>query len=165
MGGFISGYDFVKARIIGDYIATGAGRASSLVKFFDWVEDVLLHENVCQQNPNVSVNFPENLTENDFTGALLCADGTVIVYEGGGATLQMSQPLSLGSGADYATAAMDAGASPERAVEVAILRDVYSGGDVVTYEIDTHVEDTPTIDKESLKKYTKQQLIDMLTGA
>tara|TARA_R110001592_G_C13193003_1_gene753640 strand:+ start:82709 stop:83266 length:558 start_codon:yes stop_codon:yes gene_type:complete len=161
-GDFIVSYDFVKARIVGDYIVTGAGRASSLVKFFTWVEDTLLHETLQDTHPYASVNFPEDMVENDFIGAILCPDGVVVIHEGGGAKLIKQQPVILGSGDYFATAALDAGATPERAVEIATLRDVFSGGEVVTYQIEETAPIPPLV-KEDLNKLTKKQLIDMLT--
>lgn len=39
-------------------------------------------------------------------------------------------PAAIGSGMDFALAAMDAGASPRRAVEISIRRSPHSGGEV-----------------------------------
>lgn len=43
--------------------------------------------------------------------------------------------LTLGSGAKFATAAMDFGKSAREAVEYAITRDIYSGGEVKEIEL------------------------------
>jgi ATP-dependent protease HslVU (ClpYQ) peptidase subunit len=44
-------------------------------------------------------------------------------------------PASVGSGMDYALAAMDAGASPERAVEIASLRNPETGGKITVLHL------------------------------
>ena len=44
--------------------------------------------------------------------------------------LELSNPDAIGSGAAYAVAAMDMGASAEDAVKAAMKRDIYTGGEV-----------------------------------
>jgi ATP-dependent protease HslVU (ClpYQ) peptidase subunit len=44
--------------------------------------------------------------------------------------LDRSNPDAIGSGAPYALAAMDMGASAEEAVRAAMKRDIYTGGEV-----------------------------------
>lgn len=50
--------------------------------------------------------------------------------------LEPSNPDAIGSGAAYALAAMDMGASAEEAVRAAMKRDIYTGGKVHTTIID-----------------------------
>lgn len=50
--------------------------------------------------------------------------------------LEPSNPDAIGSGAAYAVAAMDMGASAEEAVRAAMKRDIYTGGKVRTTIID-----------------------------
>lgn len=49
--------------------------------------------------------------------------------------LELSNPDAIGSGAPYALAAMDMGASAEDAVRAAMKRDIYTGGPVQTLVI------------------------------
>ena len=50
--------------------------------------------------------------------------------------LELSNPEAIGSGAAYALAAMDMGASAEEAVRAAMKRDIYTGGKVCAVIID-----------------------------
>lgn len=52
--------------------------------------------------------------------------------------LDPTNPDAIGSGAPYALAAMDMGASAEDAVRAAMKRDIYTGGKVRTMGIDQH---------------------------
>lgn len=49
--------------------------------------------------------------------------------------LDLSNPDAIGSGAQYAIAAMDMGASAEDAVRAAMKRDIYTGGTIRTLTI------------------------------
>ena len=51
--------------------------------------------------------------------------------------LELSNPDAIGSGAPYALAAMDMGASAEGAVRAAMKRDIYTGGMIRTVLINT----------------------------
>ena len=51
--------------------------------------------------------------------------------------LELSNPDAIGSGAEYAVAAMDMGASAEDAVRAAMKRDIYTGGTIRTVIIDS----------------------------
>jgi hypothetical protein len=44
-------------------------------------------------------------------------------------------PIAFGSGADYATGAMLAGGSARRAIEIASMRDIKTGGEIVELEL------------------------------
>ncbi|MEC4239138.1 proteasome subunit beta [Pseudomonas sp. DSV-1] len=51
--------------------------------------------------------------------------------------LELSNPDAIGSGASYALAAMDMGASAEGAVRAAMKRDIYTGGTIRPVIIDS----------------------------
>jgi len=59
-------------------------------------------------------------------------DGMIELYETGcgGHPVIVSAPMAIGAGMDFAMAALDAGASVERAVEIAIKRSPYCGGGI-----------------------------------
>ena len=61
---------------------------------------------------------------------VLRPDGTVITYDkwSKGFGDEVELPFAIGSGYQYAIAAMDLGASPERAVQAAMKRDPNTGG-------------------------------------
>lgn len=50
--------------------------------------------------------------------------------------LELSNPDAIGSGAAYAIAAMDMGASAEDAVRAAMKRDIYTGGFVTSVKLE-----------------------------
>ncbi|MNE69347.1 hypothetical protein D3C80_1650660 [compost metagenome] len=50
----------------------------------------------------------------------------------------LDRPYAIGSGTPYAFAAMDMGASAEKAVEMAARRDISTGGRVRTLRVDQH---------------------------
>lgn len=156
-------YEAVKAMVVGDYIIAGAGRMTSIYKFFDWFQDKLSHEEALIRYPYLNVILPADLVEQDFTGVVLLSDRGVLLYEGGSAALESKQPVTIGSGGDYAMAALYAGATPEEAVEIAIKMDCFSGGDVVTYKIE-EPEPTPQLEEAVLSKLTKKELINLLTN-
>ncbi|MCE1010273.1 proteasome subunit beta [Pseudomonas monteilii] len=52
--------------------------------------------------------------------------------------LKADRPYAIGSGTPYAFAAMDMGASAEKAVEMAARRDTSTGGRVRTQRVDQH---------------------------
>jgi len=49
--------------------------------------------------------------------------------------LDPANPDAIGSGSAYALAAMDMGAGAEQAVRLAMKRDIYTGGKVVTFRV------------------------------
>ncbi len=54
------------------------------------------------------------------------------------------RPFAIGSGRDFALAAMDMGATAKEAVELAAKRDVYTGGTIRTLIIDEGLADAKT---------------------
>lgn len=62
-------------------------------------------------------------------------DGTL--WQGGndGLAVQIEAPFAMGSGMDLAIGAMDAGAAPERAVQIASARDRSTGGKITVLSI------------------------------
>ncbi|MHC8386779.1 Ntn hydrolase family protein [Pseudomonas sp. MDT2-39-1] len=54
------------------------------------------------------------------------------------------RPFAIGSGRDFALAAMDMGATAKEAVEMAAKRDIYTGGTIRTVIIDEGMADAKT---------------------
>lgn len=64
------------------------------------------------------------------------------VGEEGGIVEMTGQKFAFGSGGDYATGAMDAGATTETAIRLAMARNVHTGGDVVSIDLaEVHRQD------------------------
>lgn len=70
------------------------------------------------------------MTDNTFCGLILHPDGRLLWVDHKGRELPQSVPAAIGSGAVFAMGAMYAGASAKKAVEIATLLDVHSGGTV-----------------------------------
>lgn len=74
----------------------------------------------------------------DCTVVLLRPDGTMWEFCGTLTAMPITEPYHVaGTGMAAALGALDAGATPQRAVEIAIKRDAYSGGDVVVERLKT----------------------------
>lgn len=58
---------------------------------------------------------------------VLCPDGRVLAFNHTGRCYEAGTPACAGSGSQFAYGAMDAGADPRRAVEIATIRDHGSG--------------------------------------
>lgn len=141
----------------------GAGRLSSVIAFFEWFEKWSDAQVVQGESPHVTVFVPEGIDDEDFQGVVVFSDGVIFMYEGGKKSYAVEDQkyVSIGSGSDYALAAMDAGATAEEAVKVAIGRDVYTGGKIFIEELD---EEPDEFTKEVADKMTKEELVKFLFG-
>jgi len=63
-------------------------------------------------------------------------------------------PFALGSGRDFAIGAMEAGASPLEAVDIAVRRDVYSGGSIQVLDIAEATRQPATVCADRLHTVT-----------
>jgi len=88
--------------------------------------------------------------DEDFNGLVLTPDKKLLLFEGGGVVLEIEQPYAIGSGMPYALAAMKAGVSAEKSLQVAMEMDVYSGGDVTKLVL------PGTEDEVEVKEHTQQ---------
>lgn len=162
-GGRIDDYRMKKVRKINGCLVGGAGRLASVLQFFDWFQDWSDAQQVQGDAPHVKVFVPEGIDDEDFHGLVVFADEVVFIYEGGKKSYQMSgqEYFAIGSGSDYALAAMDAGAEADEAVEVAIHRDIYTGGEIFIEELDPE----PTeLTREIAEGMDKSELIKILFG-
>jgi ATP-dependent protease HslVU (ClpYQ) peptidase subunit len=80
----------------------------------------------------------EGGAEPDFDGKvnalLLHPDGSVDMLDRNCKPIRVSVPVAIGSGMDFAIGAMEFGASPEQAVEIASRRDPNTGGSITVLE-------------------------------
>ncbi len=95
-----------------------SGTASSARDYIAWLEG--------GEKPDKEDNFHLLVLNLDGTAAIIFDDRT---------SDPVDLPAVLGTGGDIALGAMMAGATPEEAVNLAILRDVYSGGKVTVESI------------------------------
>lgn len=81
-------------------------------------------------SPKRRLSLPES-----FDGLIVLGDGQCFSVEGTMTPFPCEYPCSLGSGANFALAAMTMGKSAIEAVEVAAQLDVYTGGTIRTYKV------------------------------
>ena len=164
-GGRVDSLKFKKVRNIGNYLVGGAGRATSVLKFFDWWEHKVSVEQANAFDPNLRISvLPDELDE-DFNAIVITPEGEMFHYEGNDITRAMKideEYYSIGSGSGYALAALKAGASPEKALDVAKEMDCYSGGETFV-EGRVEFEDIPET-REAASELTKEQLLDIVYG-
>lgn len=165
VGSRVDDYDFKKVRKIGDYLVGGAGRLTSILTFFSWFEQNLQCQAAQEAIPGLMIQSDPDKDDEDFVALVVHPDGKIFIHEG--ADPRRAFPIdreytAVGSGADFALAAMDAGATPEEAMEVAKRRDAFSGGETFVEEQDEVID----ITDEDLRNFTKEQLLNMLlTGS
>lgn len=74
----------------------------------------------------------EPILSEDFEALVLNPDGTIWCFNYKGRCFIHQAPAAAGSGAKFAYGALEAGVSPEKAVEIACRRDIYSKGPIWT---------------------------------
>lgn len=161
VGSRVDTLNFKKVRKIGDYLVGGAGRLSSILTFFSWFEQNLQCQAAQETIPGLMIQSDPDKEDEEFVALVVHPDGKIYMHEGNNPT--RAYPLTedyyaVGSGADFALAALDAGATPEEAMEVAKLRDAFSGGETFIEEIEEQLELTA----EDILNFSKEQLISML---
>jgi hypothetical protein len=77
------------------------------------------------------------------TALILNPDGTVDWIDEDGEMIRMMTPCSAGSGGDFATGAMEAGATPEEAVAIAAKRDTGTGGVITVLHLEEGSKASP----------------------
>jgi len=114
-GDMISREDYEKVRRLKDGRIVGfTGNAYNWDAYAAWLED--------------GGDVPK--VEDQFGCIVLTPEGQVLTYDEHGRSFLESAPYAGGSGGRFALAAMDLGCSPEEAVQLAIKRDLFSGGKV-----------------------------------
>lgn len=161
LGDTILSDETVKVYNINNRLVGFAGRYASGLKFLEWFEEFDNANEVQQQVPFVSINIPELMEDEDFTGIVAYPEGYVMLFEGGKAFYEVQAPYVIGSGSDYALGALDQGATAEEAVRVACKRNVLSGGLVTTVTFDEVESD---LTKEEALSMSKEDLVAYLYG-
>lgn len=105
-----------------DFIVGFAGNASEIVDVCNYFE----HAEMFDRLPRVR----------NLGGIVLCSDGDIFKFDHYTTWLRVEQPfIALGSGAEYAMAAMDCGKSPQEAVRIASKYDAYTGMGIRGYSL------------------------------
>lgn len=161
LGGRIDSTNFKKVRKIGDYLVGGAGRLTSILAFFQWFEENLRCEEAKEAIPGLVISVHPDKEDEEFVALVVHPDGKIFLHEGNDPS--RAYPIDeeyycVGSGSDYALAALDAGATPEVAMDVAKNRDAYSGGATFIEERDEIIDLT----EEDIRAFTKEQLVNLL---
>lgn len=107
------------------FAGAGSYQSISIVRSHLEREDFLMAEVVPELEPN------------SFSGLVVLQDGRCYVLEDRIVPMEQEVPTALGSGTDYAMAAMTMGKSAIEAVKVACELDVYSGGDIMAVDINS----------------------------
>lgn len=155
--------DMVKVFWINNHLMGGAGRARSISTFAQWLQKHTDYAIVNQEVGDLVDLIPPVLEDDDeFTALVLTPDKQVLMYDGNIA-LNLGQDVSasIGSGSVFALAAMDAGASAEEAVNIAMKRDVYSGGEITIVQLE---QEPQPLTREVAQELSKEELIEMLFG-
>lgn len=155
--------DMVKVFWINNHLMGGAGRARSISTFAQWLQKHTDYTIVNQEVGDLVDLIPPVLQDDEeFTALVLTPDKQVLMYDGNVAlNLGQDVPASIGSGSVFALAAMDAGASAEDAVKIAMKRDVYSGGEITVVQL----EDEPEpLTREVAENLSKDELINLMFG-
>ena len=113
------GYVDKVRRTSDNRLLAGSGSVASMKVLMNWVEDGGDRPNPWPEDAEVMEVLP---------------NGRVRCHEKGGVVDMDPGPQVLGSGGRFAQAAMACGKTAQEAVSIAILFDVYSGGDVVSVD-------------------------------
>lgn len=159
LGNRIDSYDQQKVFEVEGCLIGFCGRLSSALRFLKWFEDHMKSLVVQTSYPEVVVAMPDNLVDEDFQAIVVYPEGETYLFEGSERAFKIKQPYSIGSGSDYAIAAMRAGASAEEAINVTKDLDVYTGGH--TFVV-TLPKLEPEYTKEDLKKMSKEELLALV---
>ena len=160
-GQHISSYTTKKIANFGSAIVGGAGRWASVVKFHQWVYEILTAQAAQEDHPFANVMMPEDMVEDDFIGVVLYPDGVVIMFEGCKNPYEHEQPLAIGSGADFAIACAHNGLDGETCIKTAIHFDTGSGGEI---QVEGFEEEEPIVSVEDMQDWSKEEILAYLKG-
>lgn len=168
VGNRVDTTNFKKVRKIGGYLVGGAGRLSSILTFFTWMEQVVRLEGIQEHVPELVIQSDPEREDDEFMAVVVHPDGEIYLHEGNDPS--RAYPLhceyyAIGSGSDYALAALDAGVTPEEAMEVAKYRDTHSGGETFIELLATEEDEIVELEitEEMLQQLSKEELISLLT--
>lgn len=161
-GDFIDNQEVTKIFQVHGCLIGISGSLIGAMKFIDWFSETLEVTQAQEDYPHLMVTPPEELVNKDFHCLVMYPDKTVYEFFGSDDVLKVdTEYTAVGSGMFYALSALDAGVTPEKAVEIAIKRDVFSGGAVQTFKVELPKQLT----EEEVRELDKDQLVNLvLTG-
>lgn len=115
-----------KVKRIHGKLVGAAGASRDIERFFEWVE--------------FGGGKPEKESEDSdsqFEGLILEAENRLWSFDIEYTRSLVQLPYATGSGGSFAMGAMYMGASPKRAVQIAMKRDIGTGGKITTLSIKT----------------------------
>lgn len=163
LGDCIIKEDTIKVYSVNGHLCGVCGRARAISTFVGWLQRMTDYHIVSREVGDLVDLVPPQLEDDDgYSAMVVCPDGQVLMYEGNTPIdMGVNVPMSIGSGSVYALAAMDAGASAEEAVKIAMKRDVFSGGTITTVQLE---EEPDEITREIAESLDKDELIEMMFG-
>ena len=155
--------DMVKVFWVNNHLVGGAGRARSISTFVHWLQKQTDYTIVSNEVGDLVDLVPPVLEDDEgFSALVLTPTKQVLLYDGN-IPIDLGKDVytSIGSGSVYCLAAMDAGASAEDAVKIAMKRDVYSGGEITVVQLE---EEPEPLTREVAENLSKDELINMMFG-
>jgi ATP-dependent protease HslVU (ClpYQ) peptidase subunit len=116
------GHEKISSSQDGTSLYAVCGEMATALAFVKWLD-------------SDSVEYPASVSGDWAVLDYDIATQTMMLYTDSEHGMPVYPPFSMGSGSPYAQAAMTLGSGAEEAVEVAILLDPDSGGDVVAYSL------------------------------
>jgi len=155
--------DMVKVFWVNNHLVGGAGRARSISTFVHWLQKQTDYTIVSNEVGDLVDLVPPVLEDDEgFSALVLTPTKQVLLYDGN-IPIDLGNDVytSIGSGSVYCLAAMDAGASAEDAVKIAMKRDVYSGGEITVVQLE---EEPEPLTREVAENLSKDELLNMMFG-
>lgn len=164
VGDRVDSVNFNKVRKIEGYLVGGAGRLSSILTFFSWMEERIKAERLSEELPSLDFDNDPEKDDEEFTALVVHPDGEIYLHEGNDPSRAYpidTEYYAVGSGSDYALAALDAGATPEAAMDVAKFRDAFSGGATFSEHIPPEEKKVELTD-EVMGLMSKEELMHLI---
>jgi ATP-dependent protease HslVU (ClpYQ) peptidase subunit len=160
-GDFIDNRSSTKIYEVSGCLVGISGNAISSRKFVEWFQDMAEHSAAQDAFPLATIQLPDKMVEEDFHALVAYPDKTVYEFFGCDNIIECEEDYAaVGSGMLYALCAMDAGASAEEAVKVAIKRDVYSGGEIQKHSLEEEEELT----EDDIRAMSHEDLLKLVLG-
>lgn len=155
--------NMVKVFWVNNHLVGGAGRARSISTFVHWLQKQTDYTIVSNEVGDLVDLVPPVLDDDEgFSALVLTPTKQVLLYDGN-IPIDLGNDVytSIGSGSVYCLAAMDAGASAEDAVRIAMKRDVYSGGEITVVQLE---EEPQELTREVAESMSKEDLLVAMFG-
>lgn len=163
LGDMVVKLDTEKVFWVNNHLVGVCGRARAINTFVSWLQKQTDYHIVNQEVGELVDLVPPVLEDDEgYTALVVTPSRQVLMYEGN-TPIDMGNdvPMSVGSGACFALAAMKAGASAEEAVKVSCELDVYSGGKITIVQLE---QEPQPLTREVAQELSKEELIEMLFG-